>query len=170
MNNKLTVIIALIVLPLFFTSCATMQTSTNIKSKYGTAKHIDVEGSGILCKPVIADLEVKPTKVTASAEGDNTTVSKLKKAAIFNAVEKSSADIIVEPIYVVERDNDHLKVTVKGYPAFYKNFRTIKKEDIELLEVGNSINITTENAGQTHSTTTTVKKKKGLFGLGKFGL
>ncbi len=170
MNNKI-ILLSVVLLSLLFGSCATVQTTAKVNSKYGEAKQLDVYGHGVTYTPVIADLEVKPSKVTASASQRDGIVSKLKKAALFNAVEKSKADVIVEPIYVVERNDRDVKVTVKGYPAFYKNFRNLKTSDLEIIEkLGPAKRPQLLNVGQSSTTTTTTTTKKGLFGLGIFGL
>ncbi len=173
MNNKV-ILIALISISLFFASCATVQTTTttSFKSRYGTAKHFDIYGNGIMYKPVVADLEVRPTKVTASVEDKNVSEARLKKSALFKAMEQANADLIVEPIYIIEKNDRDIKVTVKGYPAVYKNFRTIQKDDIELLKAGSLQALEADEGGQseTNTTTTTTTAKKGLFGLGFWGL
>jgi len=109
------------------------------KAKYTTAKSVDINLTGIIQKPVVVDLDVKENKVsgTATENSEFASIETVKQAAIVDAVKKSNADILVEPMFTTETIGNKITVTVIGFPANYKNFRSIKHEDIELLNVGN---------------------------------
>ncbi len=161
-------------LALFLASCTTMETATktSVKAKYGTTKHFNVRGNGIVYRPVVADLEVKPEKVSATITERDVSVKDAKSTALVTVLEKSNADVLIEPMYVIEKNNKEVKVTVRGYPAVYKNFQSIQQSDIPLLNIGSTQLPTTSQGGSTKTTTTTTTTpvKKGLFGLGIFGL
>ena len=61
---------------------------------------------------------------------DNTTAQLLEEAG---------ADVLVEPQYVVKRRGIFRggSVTVTGFPAKYKSFRTMTKDDAEILSLAN---------------------------------
>ena len=72
----------------------------------------------------VSDLEVSEVKVSGVCTGkDGKYLSKKVKEqnAVAEALKKSGADILVEP------------VEVSGYPARYRNFRSVTKEDAEVI-------------------------------------
>lgn len=115
-----------------------MASCTVTNSKYSTAKSIDINLTGIIQKPVVVDLDVKETKVsgTATEKSESVSIETVKQEAIVDAVKKSNADILVEPMFTTETIGEKITVTVTGFPANYKNFRSIKHEDLELLNNG----------------------------------
>lgn len=137
------------------------------KSKTSTVKTMDIVNGGVYTKPLLADLDVKETKVTATAKG---TVSKdgvdfVKNQAVANALKSSNGDILVEPKYDVDIVNDDVTVIVTGFVANYKNFRQLKAEDSTflknrlLLNAGSNTLRTNES-----STAAPIQAKKSVFG------
>ncbi len=129
-------------------SCAVVKTNT--------VKTQDVYETGVLHSTVVANLEVKETRVTGTAMGQSTEAEKLKIDAAAQAIEKASADILVEPRYKIETVSSRTTVTVTGYPATYKNFRTMTEEDKELLKQGK---VFLTNAAEKKEGDTPTKKK-----------
>jgi len=105
-------------------------------TKSATSKTLDIYGPGVIQNPVLVDLDVKETKVTGTASGRSSELDAVKQAAIVNALEKSNADILVEPNFSSETTSGKVKVTVKGFPATYTNFRPLDEKYIKLLETG----------------------------------
>lgn len=68
--------------------------------------------------------------VSVAVEKDNTTAQLLEEAG---------ADVLVEPQYVVKRRGIFRggSVTVTGFPAKYKSFRSMTKDDAEILSLAN---------------------------------
>lgn len=136
----------LTVIVLFLTSCT-------VVIRTGTFKTMDINGAGVIQNPVIVDLDVKQTKVKGTAvsdepvntEKDNPKLNLLKSLAIKNALEGVGADILVEPVFETITQDGKTTVTVTGYPATYKNFRPIKKEDVELVKLGLTQKVNTYN-------------------------
>ncbi len=121
-----TKIIFFSILMTIFTSCTTIKTTTN--------KVMDIYGAGVVQTPVIVDLEVKDTKVVGTASGVEGEEI-VKQKAIEDAVNKSNADVLVEPRFKIENAGGRVTATVTAYPANYKNFRTVKPEEVPLFEV-----------------------------------
>ena len=113
---------------LLLSACSTLKTNTS--------KSMDIYGPGVIQNPVLVDLNVSETKVTGKAEGLSTSLELIKSEAIANALAPSNADVLIEPKFVIQSVNGHTTIVVTGYPATYKNFRPLKKEDKELLDVG----------------------------------
>jgi hypothetical protein len=96
----------------------------------------------VIVRPLIADLQVGPVKVTGTAEAPLITadVHNLRRLAVVNALENSNADILIEPIYDTLIRHRYLhedgKVTVKvtGFPATYRNFRHSTESDLGWME------------------------------------
>lgn len=108
------------------------------KSKSSTIKTMDVDLTGILQKPLIVDLDVKDTKVTGTAieNIEESTTESVKQQAVADAVKKANADILVEPMFTIETLGNKITVSVTGFPANYKNFRSFKPEDTLFFNIG----------------------------------
>ena len=123
--------IKIILLSLFsiaFVSCKTVKT--------GTAKSIDISGVGVIHKPVIADLEVSQQKTTKTITLQNmVTLESGKQQIIREILNENKADLLVEPKFDSVTKNGKTELTVTGWLAYYKNFRTIEEKDIKLLEI-----------------------------------
>ena len=105
-------------------------------TKSSTAKSLDIYGT-VMHIPVVADLDVKQNKVfaTISFQGKVATES-IKNKVIGEALKQANADILIEPSFEIETKGSSSKITVKGYPATYKNFRNANPSDVELLKAG----------------------------------
>jgi hypothetical protein len=111
--------------------------SCSMKSTTNTSKTLNVYGAGVIQKPVIVELEVKPTKVTATVSRKLTTnMEALKAEAVSLAVKNAGADVLVEPTYTIVSNRGTSTVTVTGFAATYKNFRDIRVEDVPLIKAG----------------------------------
>ncbi len=98
---------------------------------------MDIYGAGVIHCPVVVDLDVKDARVTGTATASqNVPVDFVKQDAVSDALTKSSADVLVEPKFQTVTTAGKITATVTGFPATYKNFRSVTKEDIPLLEVG----------------------------------
>lgn len=95
----------------------------------------DVEGPTVIQKPVVADLEVKEERIsgTATAKG-STPLGEMKQMAISDALTKAKADVLVEPRYEVTKSFSKITVNVTGYPATYKNFRSMEAQDTIFID------------------------------------
>lgn len=86
----------------------------------------------------VSDLEVSEVKVSGVCTGkDGKYLSKKVKEqnAVAEALKKSGADILVEPqfTYTYDKKGRLTAVEVSGYPARYRNFRSVTKEDAEVI-------------------------------------
>jgi len=110
-------------------SCAVLNTHTS--------KTLDIYGPGVIQLPTVADLIVLENKVTGIAtEHADQPFETVKNLAIVEALKTSNADVLVEPVVESETKNGMIKVTVTGFPATYKNFRSMKAEDVPLVNAG----------------------------------
>ena len=142
-------------------SCATTKT--------GTAKTIDIVGSGVMHRPVIADLNIQQEKVSKTVTISNIeSLEAAKNQAVRELIKENKADLLVEPTYESSTQNSKTELTVYGWPANYKNFRQVEEKDIKFLEIKPSYLQKAETAQPA------VQKKKGnglLWGLlGAVGL
>ena len=111
------------------TSCTVLKTSTS--------KTMDIYGAGVIQKPVLVDLDVKEIKVTGTATArSGTSLEIVKQDAVANALKTANADVLVEPKFETATTSERVTATVTGFPATYKNFRPIKPEDVQMLQVG----------------------------------
>jgi hypothetical protein len=124
---------------------------------------MDIYGPGVMHYPVIADLDVKNTKVTESVNGPSKDLEKLKVEAVNKAVKTAAADLLVEPVYEVEGTGRNVVVTVTGFPATYKNFRPAAETDLPMMEAS------LLHKAETAEATETPSKKKfptaGIVGI-----
>lgn len=108
--------------------------ASGCKSYSKTTVTTDVQGPVVIQKPVIADLEVQGVRVTGTATSKgSTSIEGLKQEALNDALTKSKADILVEPRYEIISSFNHSTVNVTGYPATYKNFRSMEASDTLFL-------------------------------------
>ncbi|MEA3447706.1 MAG: hypothetical protein U9Q98_04535 [Bacteroidota bacterium] len=123
-------LIILIISFVIFISCSTLTL---------TPKTQNINSSGILQLPVVAELEVKNEKITGESSqmhASNNSLSIIKSNAVNNALSKSSGDVLIEPKYIIKTERGMTQVTVTGYPGIYKNFHTITEDDIPLIKSG----------------------------------
>ncbi|MEI7525438.1 MAG: hypothetical protein WCJ95_13955 [Mariniphaga sp.] len=122
---------------LFFTVLlAAILTSCSIV-KTNTSKTMDIYGAGVIHKPVIVDLEVKEVRVTGTATLlKGVSLEPVKQEAVADALRRAGADVLVEPKFETKTSGGRTTATVTGFPATYKNFRSITLDDVELLRVG----------------------------------
>ncbi len=114
----------------FFISCTSV-------SKFSTAKTLDITPI-IVQKPTVADMKVNETKVTGTFSGKITSISleNIKNEAIAGALKSVNADLLIEPSFQTTISSGKTTVTVTGFPATFTNFRTMKNEDIPLMQIG----------------------------------
>lgn len=135
MNTLVKKCICGLIVVLFFTSCASVQSYSY--SEFRTTEPTQT----VHAVPVIADLEMSQTRITY-AERINIDVTTLKKdelqaivetqkeTVLLNAIKQHKADVIVAPLIDIQTDSNHnLIITVVGYPATYKNFRNATPDD-----------------------------------------
>ena len=102
-----------------------------------TMRTMDIYGPGVLQKPVIADLNVVETRIQGSVTGRKSKgIDNLKQMAVLDALQKSKADVLVEPSFDITRVGRKVTVTATGFPATYANFHSIKSDEVELLKNG----------------------------------
>jgi hypothetical protein len=161
MINLLTKILFFALTAFFFASCS-------MTSRFSTVKSMEITGPGVIAQPVSAELDVNPSKVTASAEAKY--VDDAKQRAMFEALKSSNSDVLVEPKFDIVTSGSSSNVTVTGYPAKYKNFKSMKFTDAELMSYS------TANKVESNKVVTSNQPSKGrgkvllytLLGTGVF--
>ena len=109
-------------------ACKTLESSN-------TAKDADIYGPTVFQTPVMADLDVKDTKVTATYScSASVPVESAKSMALLEALKSSNADVLIEPRYEINRTIGKMVVIVVGYPATYKNFRPMVAADTLFIQ------------------------------------
>lgn len=103
-----------------------------------TAKTEDVETH--VYNLTVADMDVSKDKVSKTTSWNWTPLSTVsveaqKEKATAELLEEKKADVLVEPQYIVKRRGLFRggEVTVTGYPATYRNFRPMTKDDAEAI-------------------------------------
>lgn len=115
---------------LLFYGIAILIITAGCKSYSKTSVTTDVSGPTVVQKPVIADLDVEENRVIGTASGKGSeSIDVLKQNALNNALDKSKADVLVEPRYEIITSRKQSTVNVSGYPATYKNFRPMVVSD-----------------------------------------
>ncbi len=111
--------------------------------------------------PITCDLQIDQAKKTGMASTTaGGSIEDLKISAIADVLEKNAGDVLIEPHFVIEEKGMTITVTVSGYVGKYSNIRPDSKSQI------NSVSVL--HPGIPAQTTPT--SKKGLLGLGLFGL
>ncbi len=81
-----------------------------------------------------------------------------RNLAVSELLKIENADVLVEPSFETETSGSKTILTVKGWPAKYKNFRTITQDDIKLLNVNRNYQVNETIDGDD-------KKKTDLLGI-----
>ena len=147
----------------FFLSCGTI----NNNSSYKLTKSTEINNSGVYSLPVVADLKVQDTKVSATVQNriaSNTdrdqVVNNLKNLAISKAIDESKADVLIEPIFKIDFNDDLVEVTVTGRPGTYNNFRNMKSTDTAVLKLNQVSKVENKYAS---TKTSNVKNRTNLL-------
>ena len=119
------------------TSCA------GVSKVVSTARTLEPETA-----PIVADLDIKTQKVTGVYNFEckkNAVVDEktLMNNAVYEALKDMKADVLVAPQYQINTrtmGKKYVTVTVNGYPAFYKNFKTVVPKEFAELETVESNN------------------------------
>ncbi|MBF04431.1 MAG: hypothetical protein CMP76_14185 [Flavobacterium sp.] len=123
-----TKILLLLALSFSVFSCKTVKT--------GTSKSIDIKGVGVIHKPVIVDLDVKEEKISKTIIVKNMlSLESAKNDVVMELLNENNADILVEPKFISKTKNGKTELTVTGWLGYYKNFRTLEQNEIELVKV-----------------------------------
>lgn len=161
-------LVNLVLVALFFTSCATKKYTPDVaqyapeKMTYTTTYTTYTESTGrnleptttAINLPLVAEVQVIAKKITYTEtesfknitvtnamraygkEFKTTGIAEYKRIALAKAANAHNADIIIGATFMVETTKDnHLSITVTGYPAVYKNFHTVTKSDADLLRI-----------------------------------
>ncbi len=136
-----------------FSSCSTLQKST--------ARYVGIEAE-INQYPTVTDLELADKAVTAEVTWNWSLLSfgtqglnDRKMNLIADMLKKHNADVLVEPRYqFVKTSFGPRKLTVTGYPAKYKNFRSASEKDLKAVETAAKIQKIKKEAN----------KSQGFFG------
>lgn len=128
---------------MFLASCATNRTVS-----YTT--FLDAQNYVVDVTPMVATLQVETTHTMGDFQwvGKKRAVvnyDELRDNAIFNALKKCKADVLVAPQYQfvteVRGGTKTIKVSVLGYPAKYINFKPAPKQEVlEVKEMKNDAN------------------------------
>jgi hypothetical protein len=114
-----------------FLAIGTTLTSCKPGAKLFTTRDIPINRESIPYNPIVADLKVDISrKVTGTIKEKNITIENAKNLALYNAMETSGADVIVDPMYKIETKGKKTTATVTGYFGTYENVH--KASEIEL--------------------------------------
>ena len=122
----------LILVAFILVGCATVSTDVRFASE--EAKISYMRDTGVFHIPVIADLDVSQNRVTGTAFGQNDSFDVLRVRAVNNALSANNADVLLEPRFSFNSSASGTTVTVTGFPANYRNFRSITERDSALIE------------------------------------
>lgn len=122
---KTSVILMAMIAAIIMSGCAPIKWTTRDTST------MEVTKSGIYTKPKVADLKIENYKVKGEYEASlkKETILAIKQQALQNALKNANADILVEPIFTIERDGNTVKAEVSGFPAKVTSFKDIDAND-----------------------------------------
>jgi translation initiation factor 6 (eIF-6) len=110
--------------------------------------YIYINKQGIIQKPVVAELNVKPDKAQLSQTYVNMTVTEAKESAMVDLIKANNCDLLVHPMFSIEANGKimfsdkwtSIKIDLSGYPATYKNMKTFEAVDSTSFLVNAQIN------------------------------
>lgn len=125
---------------LVFMAVVLILTSCGASSKMTVATSTSVDlARSIRYIPTLANVQVQPTKVTAtmtSTEMEGLKAEQRKQAVVAKAVAAAKADILVVPSFSTKKDAEGklVSMTVTGYPANISSFRSLSIADSPFLK------------------------------------
>lgn len=122
--------------------CAALLSSCKVTQKMAVTA--PVEDLGVHQYPTVADLDVKPQKVTKTEEWKfvpfnwgQPSLEIRKGNMIAEMVEYNGGDVLLEPQTVFKKKMfGKRSLTVSGFVASFDNFRKASDEDLKALEIG----------------------------------
>lgn len=150
---------------LFMYSCQPIKYNLRDTTTMSTYK------SGIFTKPKVADLVISKDKIKGESSGNlkEKNIESIKNEALQNAIKNSQADILVDPVYEINRNDAIINVSVIGFPAKIVDFRDFTADDTLSFSISNkihvrSLNLKTDDASNKIGTEehNVLKKKKAL--------
>lgn len=122
-------IITIVAITLFATACGGSSKMTK-----ATSTRVDL-ASSVRIIPSIADLDVNPVRVTATAQAgelESLNTDQAKQNVVAKALATVNGDVMLAPRFVVEKGSDGkmTSITVTGYAAMVSSFRTITESDV----------------------------------------
>ncbi len=126
--------------------------------KYGSREQ-DIVNQTIFTRPMVADVDVNVNKKIEGYAEDKA-LADAKSKARHDALTKSGADIIVDPVYSYEKPMyGKYKVTVQGYYGKYTSVKPMDIPDTLLWSTGLKSNIVNKAMGG--------KQKSPIFKFGR---
>lgn len=122
--------------------CAALFSSCSVTQKMAVSS--PVEDVGVHQYPTVADLDIKPQKVTSTEEWrfvpfnwGQPTLDVRKGNMIAEMLEANGGDVLLEPHTVyTKRMFGKRTLKISGFVASFDNFRKASDEDLKALEIG----------------------------------
>lgn len=99
-----------------------------------TPRTLEINQPKVMVKPMIAEVKVDVSKKISGQAISKLNEEAAKEQAKWNAIEKSGADMIVDPVYNIVVSGKSWNVTVTGFHGKYIEIKTASAEEIEQLE------------------------------------
>lgn len=126
------------------------QTTTTTTYENAQARIPDVYVQPVV-KPLVCEVEVIPgaknefttTMTSQQVKSLNNTVENMRMYAAYLFTEDTKSDMIVAATYHIQSQPDgSFIVSVKGFPAKFKNWHTATRDDYEWMRIGGDNNLT----------------------------
>ena len=150
------------------------QKNVSVEYQESSTRNLEPEHYMVIA-PLIADLQVSPTKITftekeaykkfpvttETAKAIKEIMPELKKIALSRAAKTHNADLLVGTIIdVITNSEGLLEITVSGYPAKYVNFRNATEQDMDVVREARIATYGQDNLEILHTNSSTNVKIK----------
>jgi hypothetical protein len=115
--------------------------------------------TGIIQRPLVADLQVSDKRQSLTKTYNNALVSEAKENVIADFIKQYNCDLAVQPFFsttTTSSDRASVTVTITAYTGNYKNMRDFQLSDTLFININHSINSPKEREVQADPNT---KKK-----------
>ncbi len=147
------VVLATLIIVSCYSPTPTIQVTQKLRYREASGRNIEPAQNAVIV-PMVAHLDVITDNRIEYVETFDDVVnldvinniSMYKKIALLNATKKYNADTMVAALINVDTtESGHLVITVLGYPARYKDFRSMTPDDQWVLDIkDNNHNKSTE--------------------------
>jgi hypothetical protein len=131
----------LVIIAITLSSCSIHQKI--VKEKSTKNPEINTQSTGVMLKPIIADLEISNTKKSVVYKADLSIVpSELNNNAMQLFLDSHQCDYIVDPQFsrkTITKNSTivEIEITVKGFPAKYKKFYQVDSIPKSVIQYSN---------------------------------
>ncbi len=115
---------------LFFAfSLSVWMASCSPSKRISTYDYMYIQNKSITAKPLVAEIDVKQTKIHEEKVYKKVPVASVKALAMVDFMKDNNCDVVIGPMYSIIAKKGKFTVDLSGYAGTYKNIHTYEPRD-----------------------------------------